>query len=141
MRETFKHFYLPSLEKIDNIWETGIISLDANVLLNLYRYSTETRKELLEVISDHSDRIWITYQAGREYHRNRISVILEMQSNYAKVIHELDRGFEKFRESLNIITKHPDIQKDTIINQIETIFNQVKNEIQEKEENHPDLPT
>ena len=47
MKNKFKGYYKPTEAKIKTIWDRGFISIDANVLLNLYRYSDDTRNELL----------------------------------------------------------------------------------------------
>lgn len=50
MRELFPGYYRKTDAEIKKIWEEGVIVFDANVLLNLYRYSDATRKTLLELI-------------------------------------------------------------------------------------------
>ncbi len=47
MKDTF-HQYLPYTEnQIKEIWSSGLIIPDANVLLNVYRYSEETCQQFL----------------------------------------------------------------------------------------------
>ncbi|MBK6959376.1 MAG: DUF4935 domain-containing protein [Nitrosomonas sp.] len=48
--------------------------VDTNVLLNLYRYSEATRKELQEAITSLDGRIFIPHQAANEFLRNRLTV-------------------------------------------------------------------
>ena len=44
MRKTFPGYYRPTEAEFRRLWDKCIFVLDANVLLNLYRYSEETRK-------------------------------------------------------------------------------------------------
>ncbi|MEV5576631.1 PIN-like domain-containing protein [Spirillospora sp. NPDC052269] len=53
----------------------GTIVLDANVLLDLYQYTPNTRQQLLAVLGQVSSRLWMPYQVGLEFVRGRAGVI------------------------------------------------------------------
>lgn len=92
MKEEFRGYYRPTDEEFATLWQQATISLDANVLLNLYGYSATTRAEVIELLASIKTRIWIPYQFAREYHRNRPRAISEQVSSYAdalKAIREL----------------------------------------------------
>ena len=57
------------------IWENGIFVLDANVLLNMCRYSKKSCDELIGIIEKHKDNLWLPYQVGMEFFNNRLGVI------------------------------------------------------------------
>jgi hypothetical protein len=61
----------------DAFLSDALICYDANVLLNVYRYSEDTQKELVEVFKAFADRTLLPHQAALEYARNRASVIVE----------------------------------------------------------------
>ena len=42
MEKTFSEYHQPNDEEITQLWEKAIFIFDANVLLNLYRYSKKT---------------------------------------------------------------------------------------------------
>ena len=44
MKKAFFEYYAPTPEEISSIWRNCLLVLDANVLLNLYRYSVSTRE-------------------------------------------------------------------------------------------------
>src|SRR5437660_11910593 len=69
------------------MWHECIFVFDANVLLNIYRYSSDTRDELFDVLEHLQDRIWIPHQAMLEYHENREEVISQ-QYTIAKDIED-----------------------------------------------------
>src|SRR4051812_4250966 len=91
MKETFKGYYRPTKKNISSIWEKGFISVDANVLLNLYRYSNDTSNELLLKIEKYSEKLWLTYQAAYEFHKNRVGVISEQIKIYEDTIKDFDK--------------------------------------------------
>jgi PIN like domain len=82
MRKQFPGYYTLSQEEFDAMWQDGIFSVDTNVLLNLYRYTKPTRDRLLEILGKLKDRLWLTNQAGLEFHRNRQAVIAEQLNAY-----------------------------------------------------------
>lgn len=95
MKKEFPEFYRLEDEEIKSLWADCIFVFDANVLLNLYRYSLETSENLIEVLKSLSDRIWIPHQFAYEYQKNRASVIEEQRVKYNKsvdiVVSELDK--------------------------------------------------
>ena len=84
MKKLFRGYYKLTENEIQNIWKNGFISLDTNVLFNIYRYSDETRKELLKVIGKYSGQLWLSNHSAFEFHKNRISVIIEQIKHYIK---------------------------------------------------------
>ncbi|MBB5914913.1 hypothetical protein BJY24_003780 [Nocardia transvalensis] len=84
--------------------ETGSISLDANVLHHLYRLGDQQRQQVLSALAAPSirDRLWLPYQVGLEYQRNRLSnahdqsrVYTELAEETAKHGRQLKAKFEQ----------------------------------------------
>jgi PIN domain-containing protein len=75
MRKSYPGYYRPTKSDFETLWAKGIFAFDANVLLGVYRYSVPTRDNLLSVLEGLKERIWLPYQAGLEFHRNRLAVI------------------------------------------------------------------
>jgi len=71
MRETFKGWYEPASEDVEELWASGMIVTDTNVLLDLYRLTPKSRESLLKALKSASDRLWIPHQVGLEFHRSR----------------------------------------------------------------------
>lgn len=82
MRQQFPGYYRPSEAEFQQMWQEGIFSFDANVLLNLYRYTAATRDNLLSIIERVAGRIWLTNQAASEFLRNRRTVIDQQHAAY-----------------------------------------------------------
>lgn len=75
LREGFASSVPQTTEDIERALKEGLLSLDANVLLNFYRYSPAARDALAEVLRAAGDRVWVSHQAAREFWRNRCTAI------------------------------------------------------------------
>jgi hypothetical protein len=78
-----------------SLFSSGLIVLDANVLLNLYRYHPETRQSLLDVFDQLGDRLWVPNHAMAEFWANRESV-LEESRDVTGTIEDLNRLGEQY---------------------------------------------
>lgn len=92
MRNVFSEWYWLEEEDLQHFVRSATIALDANVLLDLYRHSKATRESVLEAFftDDVRHRLFLPYQAGLEYHRNRLSVAYEHDEKYREIISQLD---------------------------------------------------
>lgn len=63
MRELFPGYYRPTQEEFKQMWQECIFVFDANVLLNIYRYTAKTRGELLAIFEMLKERTWLPHQA------------------------------------------------------------------------------
>jgi hypothetical protein len=86
VRDRYPGFYPPADHELEELWTRGLIVLDANTLLNLYRYSDETRDEFLDLLRNNAQRLWLPYQVGLEFQNNRLGVIEQQASAYEAVI-------------------------------------------------------
>ncbi len=100
MRSLFSGFYRPDDDAFETLWREATFVLDANVLLNLYRYPRKTRDELIGVFTKLADRLWVPYQAALEYQRNRLTVIAQQKKKFDEVRLEIGSILSKL-SSLN----------------------------------------
>jgi hypothetical protein len=84
LRNQFESFYGPREDDIAATIKTGLVTPDANVLLNLYRFQAGTRDELFGALEELGERLWIPHQVGLEFQRNRLNVIHERQEYFGK---------------------------------------------------------
>lgn len=103
MRSKFPGYYTPTEDQFKTLHREATIVLDTNVLLDLYRYSDETVKALLETIDKLKDRIFIPYQVALEYHRNLNKVISDQIKKYEDTIGKL----KEFKNLLEAKRDHP----------------------------------
>ena len=107
MKSKFPGYFKPTKSEIKDLWDNAIITLDANVLLNLYRYSDETKDELLKIFEKLKDRIWIPNQAAKEFFANKLNVIHQQEKAYDSATSSLKTIETEFENS----RQHPFINK------------------------------
>lgn len=92
MRDAFSEWYWVDDNEIADFVVRGRIVLDANVLLDLYRYSEARRTALMNALEQEEvrSRLFLPYQAALEYHQNRMKVAYDHDNEYAKVAKLLD---------------------------------------------------
>ncbi|QHM95631.1 PIN-like domain-containing protein [Kosakonia sacchari] len=97
MRKEFCGFYSTSENDLESAWKdtSTIFVLDANCLLNLYRCEDGTREDILRVMQELAPRLWIPFQVGYEYQKNRRNVIHESISSLLKIKEELEKYYKQ----------------------------------------------
>ncbi len=138
MRDLFRGYYKPTHEELAVTWENCIFSFDANVLLHIYSYTPETRDRFFEIFSRLNKRIWIPHQVAYEYHKNRIYVILDQLKAYQDIEIILNQNLFNLRtELLKDYKRHPFLNTQEIIEDIERAIEDVKAKIKLARTNHP----
>lgn len=107
MRSIFPGYFRPTDAGYKALWKHGIFVVDANVVLNLYRYSTETRKQLEATLRSLKTRLFIPHQAAREFLRNRLSVTAGQADEYTRAITRLN----ELAGTLSDRKKHPYLEE------------------------------
>lgn len=75
MKSELFEYYPPTEDELKALWKDGVLILDTNVLLSLYRLPDSSREEFLKVLEGLKDRIWVPYHVTLEYQRSRLNVI------------------------------------------------------------------
>lgn len=91
MKEKFDWYFNPSKEEINNIWKEGILTVDTNVLLDLYRYHESTRSSLIQSLQKFEGKKWLSYQAAKEFFRNRTKVIVSSEKTFKQAQEETEK--------------------------------------------------
>lgn len=107
MRTKFPGYFKLSDEEIKTLWDKAIFTFDANILLNLYRYSDETRDEFYKILEKIKDRVWIPHQSAQEFFDNRLNVINQQEKAYEDAVSALNSIETEFKNS----RQHPFIDK------------------------------
>lgn len=129
MINTFYEHHVKYISKSEII-ENGIIFLDANALLNLYRLSNENREKLFEILENVKDRLYLSNQVGKEFYKNRTKVMYMKQNLKSGLIKELSKDIEtilnkvenvnftsKYKGACNLL-KHEHTLKNEIVNKL-----------------------
>jgi hypothetical protein len=80
LRDTFVGYYPPIDSDYERLWKEGLVVLDTNVLLDLYRLPPVARDDLFSVLELLRDRLWIPHHVGLEFQRQRTTVIATARS-------------------------------------------------------------
>lgn len=85
-------WYSPHTQKeLDEAWDSGILTFDANVLLDLYRYHESTRESLISSIEKLKCTKWLSAQTADEFFRNRKKSILSSSKTFKDAKDEIEK--------------------------------------------------
>jgi len=114
LRDQFQHFYASGEDAIAVAIKTGLVVPDTNVLLSLYRFQAGARDELFGALEKAGDRLWIPYQVGLEFHRNRLNVIADQEAYFSKTEQEFNAAFDGLREKVRAFRARIAVDKGKI---------------------------
>lgn len=103
MRDAFASWYPISEEERQAAYSDGLVVLDANVLLSLYRFTKPSRDEVLSLLKKVSDRLWLPHQVALEFHRNRLNVIHDAAQLHGRLRREVDGAKSKLQNAFNTL--------------------------------------
>lgn len=129
----FKGYYRANNDTIDAVWKNSIIIPDANVLLNLYRYSDDARDAFLNLLNNHNERFWLPHQAAQEYFQNRPTVINEQSKNYDVTLKDIDNLYNSFNQK----NRHPFLQSE-LLGKVEELFDKLNKHLENAKKSHID---
>jgi predicted nucleic acid-binding protein len=140
MKEKFVEYHI--VDYLDNIYKESIIVLDTNSLLNLYRYSKDTRNKYLEILNKVENRLYLTYHVCSEFYKNRYNLIGNraffketinelIDENQGKLLNIIKNssGSSKYNSALGIL-KHEEELKNKIVDEIEKSSKKIKKYIE-----------
>lgn len=137
MKNIFKGYYKLDDEEFQSLWKNALFIFDTNVLLNLYRYQSSTRDELLQVMERLEDRVWIPYHVGLEFQRNRLKVIAEQHKRFSEVKGIVEKSISDMKndfDGLQLKKRHSHINPDQLIENFEKIQSEFLEELTKLEE-------
>lgn len=114
----FPGHYRPTAGDFDEMWRNGLFVLDANVLLNLYRYSDDTRQELLRILRVLQDNLWLPYRAASEYLSSRVEEVHQQRKKYEDRREEIDAIKEKVAESTKGLHRDSVVEAEDLLEEV-----------------------
>lgn len=136
MRESFRAYYRPTDAELGQIWKHGIVVLDANALLNLFRYTPSTRDEFLGVLEKLREKLWIPHQVGLEFHRRRLDVINGTLDAFRKVTDSLESAQKEIEATLNGYKHHPSLNRGELLDEVDRFFKGFIGNLEQKRRVH-----
>lgn len=91
MKNKFSWYSPLTQNEIDEAWDAGILTVDANVLLDLYRYHEGTRDSLISSIEKLKCVKWLSAQTAEEFFRNRKKSILSSRKTFKEAQDEIEK--------------------------------------------------
>lgn len=110
MKSIFVGYFRPTEKELADLWKNCTFIIDANVLLNLYRYSSETRNELEKALDSVKENIFIPHQAAKEFLRNRLSVTAGQANEYTTAIKKIN----ELIDTLSSKDRHPFLSEEEL---------------------------
>lgn len=121
----FEAYRVPTIDKTQTALRDGILSLDTNVLLNLYRYNQQTVEDMLRVFNAARERLFVPHQVVREFWRNRQSVIgtsgsatKDIHSAFSKNSTSTQDAIRRWAKSVAL----PEEGRDELVAKVERFF-------------------
>lgn len=141
MRKKFDWYLGAGPEEVESIWSKGLLTLDANVLLDLYRYNAKTREDIQKAIGFFDNRVWLSAQAAREFIRNRTTVIASADKTFRDAnaaINDLRKSCHGARDKLRGHRLVPREGLDEMASNIDAAIDAAAQKIREAQEAHPE---
>jgi predicted nucleic-acid-binding protein len=85
----FEGYRTPTDEDYRSLLTEGMVVMDTNVLLNLYRYNAHARADLIAVLRRLDGRLWIPHQVLLEFWRGREAALRDMQETAENTVEAL----------------------------------------------------
>ena len=142
MRKSFAGYYRPTDDQFAVLWGDCVFCFDANVILNIYRYTPPTRDAFLAILRGVKDRIWLPHQAAAEYHDNRLEVISHQHRAYEAVRDQIDKDILGSLTALeNAYARHPLIDIRAVTGPIREAAANAQKLLEQGHSDHPDYLT
>lgn len=136
MKDKFYEYIDPKTDEIKGIWKDGIISVDANILLNFYRYTEKTREEFFTALEKCKDQLWLTHQAGEEFFTNRRNLFRVLKLSYKDWNNKIESKIDELKSQISK-TNHPLIEANALNEILDRCLSDVEKYLLDLEVKHP----
>ncbi len=113
MKNVIREYLELDKKEKELLWRNAIFIFDTNVFLNLYRYSPNTREQLLNAFEQLKERVWMPYQVAYEFAKDRYDIIYESNQRFQSIRIEADKMVSNWKEQLRTDATDEDIDKLT----------------------------
>jgi hypothetical protein len=138
--DQFKHLWSLSNEETAVVWSQGLLVLDTNVLLHLYRFAEAKRDALLNVLESEviTARLWFPNQVSREFFRRRLDVISEQQASMKKAQESVQCNLKTLCDDLEkaIRKSHPLLDREAWCDRFRETHQLLERELSSKQSSY-----
>jgi hypothetical protein len=103
VRAMFPGYYPPSIDELKRFVTEGLVVLDTNALLDVYRFTEKARSEYLQTLGLLGARLWLPNRAAQELHERRTTVIRSRRTERLEFDQNLNAAAE---ELVSIIARY-----------------------------------
>ncbi|MFQ2717186.1 PIN-like domain-containing protein [Aeromonas caviae] len=140
MKKEFSWYFKPDKNELDDIWKNGILTVDANLLLDLYRYHENTRDSILNSLKKHEGPLWLSRQASEEFFKNRNAVIVSARKTFQEANDEVEKLRSTIEKAVTQLKGNRLIPEDLAQEMLSSILppvNAIKDKIIALKDAHP----
>lgn len=146
MKDIFPEYYQPDGETFEALWNQCLFIVDANVILDLYRYSEESRNDLFAILENEKieKRLWLPHQVAYEFQKNRLTVILSKRDSFLRVERAFTEGIDNLIQNVrekadefnrvNKLRKEPLFDTDEIFLALRKEIDEIKQKLERERE-------
>ncbi|EPY5145881.1 DUF4935 domain-containing protein [Klebsiella pneumoniae] len=140
MKQKFAYCFEPRGDDLESIWKKGILTVDTNVLLDLYRYHENTRDSIVSNLEKFEGELWLSNQAASEFFRNRKKVITSSEKTFKDALTEADNLSKNLDSIVNKLKGNriiPNTIADELKTSVESIIENTKEKIKNSKDAYP----
>jgi 7,8-dihydro-6-hydroxymethylpterin-pyrophosphokinase len=134
LKTLFPGYYSPTGEERKAAYQNGIVSLDANALLDLYRFTAKSREEFFRILELLKPRLFVAHQAALEFHRNIISVVEDRAGVVSAECGEIKKQLLAITERVRAFSNRHQIEqveRDRLIGMLESLADALTSSIED----------
>lgn len=121
-------------DEYKSVLKDGLVVLDTNALLDLYRYHDSTRKDFLNLYASLGNHLWIPHQVMQEFFERRPDVLDERATSLSETINDLQGRIQQYRERIATWANRvnlPEADRDSVLRIIDNASAQVEKRIRQ----------
>lgn len=142
MKDKYSWYSPLTQEELNEAWDSGILTFDANVLLDLYRYHESTRDSLISSIEKLNCTKWLSAQTAEEFFRNRKKSILSSSKTFKDAKDEIDKLKAKATEVTQTLRSNrliPSSISDNLSKETDSLLAKTSQAIEVEIKKHPNF--
>lgn len=140
MKEEFAWYFPLSEDEVKTVWNDGLLTVDANVLLDLYRYHESTRNALISGLKGFNGRLWLSNQAAEEFIKNRTKVIISSEKTFKQAREEVEKLKQNYESTVTQLKGNriiPTEVADGLLEKITPAIDEAQQNIEKAKSNYP----
>jgi hypothetical protein len=146
----FEEYAFPTDDEFEEAIRGGVVTLDANVLLNLYKLDAATRDkwlDLLEQLGTNHQSLWISHQAVKEFWNNRTTaamfpeVATRAKDEIGKASAQIAKQFRFWSRTLSGGAQGADSSLEAVEQAIKNLAGPINDFIEKHQSEYSEIPS